>query len=174
MNIEKYLIGHDICQKKVIPVAEIPFREEVVAACATNQCGQYGTCWTCPPGVGTFEEPKARALAFENALVFTCKYALEDCFDYDGMYAAGRLARKTLFSIADAMRADGLRFQAMGCGSCDLCEKCTYPDAPCRFPDRALTSVEANGIQVIELAKNIGINYNNGENTVTYFSMILF
>ncbi|MBR6781391.1 MAG: DUF2284 domain-containing protein, partial [Clostridia bacterium] len=65
-------------------------------------------------------------------------------------------------------------FQAMGCGSCDLCEKCTYPDAPCRFPDRALTSVEANGIQVIELAKNIGINYNNGENTVTYFSMILF
>ncbi len=174
MNIEKYLTDPDIFQQKVIPTSEIVFREDVVAACEANLCGQYGTCWTCPPGVGKFEELKKRALSFENALVFTCKYDLEDCFDYDAMYAAGKKARRTLFSIADAMRTDGLHFQAMGCGSCDLCEKCTYPDAPCRFPDRALTSVEANGIQVIELAKKIGINYNNGSDTVTYFSIVLF
>ncbi|MBR2616748.1 MAG: hypothetical protein IKC56_00735 [Clostridia bacterium] len=55
-----------------------------------------------------------------------------------------------------------------------MCKTCTYPTAPCRFPDRARTSMEACGINVVELAKEVGINYVNGQNTVTYFSLILY
>ena len=33
---------------------------------------------------------------------------------------------------------------------------------------------EACGINVVELSRNIGVNYNNGPNTVTYFCIILF
>ena len=36
------------------------------------------------------------------------------------------------------------------------------------------SSVEAYGISVVEMAKNCNINYKNGVNTVTYFSLILF
>ena len=32
--------------------------------------------------------------------------------------------------------------------SCGICKTCTYPDAPCRFPDRARRSMEACGIDV--------------------------
>lgn len=174
MNIEKYLTSSDIFETAVFSTAEIPFSDAVVAACRDNRCGQYGTCWTCPPGVGTLEELKRRALSFENAVLFTCKYDLEDCFDFEGMQEAAKKSRALLFAIADNLRADGIRFQAMGCGSCDICAKCTYPDAPCRFPDKALSSMEAYGINVIELAKNVGIRYNNGSETVTYFSIILY
>lgn len=76
--------------------------------------------------------------------------------------------------MTDAMRDAGESFLAFGCEGCELCEKCTYPDAPCRFPDRAYPSVEACGINVMQLAKDVGVKYNNEPNTVTYFCLILF
>ena len=57
---------------------------------------------------------------------------------------------------------------------CSLCKVCTYPNSTCRFPNKARSSVEANGISVVELAKNCNIHYTNGKNTVTYFSMIFY
>jgi hypothetical protein len=35
-------------------------------------------------------------------------------------------------------------------------------------------SIEGYGILVSELAKKAGVNYNNGENTITYFGSLLF
>lgn len=173
-DIKKYLQGFDIFESAELSPTDIPFSAEVVEACKANLCGQYGTCWTCPPGVGSLEDLKKIALSFDRAILFTCKYDLEDCFDFEGMQQAGKKARKVLFAIADKLRADGVSFRAMGCGSCDLCEKCTYPDAPCRFPERALISMEAHGINVVQLAKQCNIRYNNGSETVTYFSIILY
>ncbi|MHC6180562.1 DUF2284 domain-containing protein [Clostridium sp. JNZ X4-2] len=55
------------------------------------------------------------------------------------------------------------------------CERCTYLDGEdCRCPDRALSSVEAYGIDVISLEKDVGISYYNGPNTVSYVGLILF
>lgn len=174
MNIENYLLPYTIHETAILSTRDIPFSESVVAACRDNRCGHYGTCWTCPPGVGTLGELKNKALSFDAAMLFTCKYDLEDCFDFEGMQTAAKQARDILFSIADRLRADGIRFQAMGCGSCDLCETCTYPNAPCRFPDKALVSMEASGIDVVALSKKCGVKYNNGSDTVTYFSIILY
>ena len=61
-----------------------------------------------------------------------------------------------------------------GAGSCSLCEKCTYPDAPCRHPKKARRSLEACGIDVVALSKVVGLHYINGENTVTYFSILYY
>jgi predicted metal-binding protein len=60
-----------------------------------------------------------------------------------------------------------------GAGGCSNCEKCAYPD-PCRAPEKLLSSIEASGINVTELSRTAGVKYNNGPNTVTYFSMALF
>ena len=158
-----------------IDPAEIPFSQDVVDACAKNYCGRYGKTWTCPPGVGHYEERRALCLSYQQAVVFTTTYPLEDSFDLDGMHEANRIHEevtdKIIASIPQEEKESYLAFSAHGC---HICEKCTYPDAPCRFPDRARVSVEANGIFVVELAQKCGINYHNGANTVTYFSMILF
>lgn len=174
MNIEKFLNNPGIFQYKLIETNEIPFSQAVVDMCKANRCGKYGTCWTCPPGVGNLNELESKIKSYKNACVFTCQYDLEDSFDFEGMIDGQKNAKKVLLRITESLRADGEKFMALGCEGCGLCEKCTYPDAPCRFPEKAVASVEACGINVVELARKAGINYNNGANTVTYFCIILF
>ena len=174
MKIDRYLDRPDIYEYKVIGTAEIPFSPAVVEACRRNVCGMYGKRWTCPPGVGTLDELERKVKAFPYAAVFTCKYDIEDSFDFEGMQEGQRQAKQVFDHVKGAMRAAGETFLALGSGGCNLCESCTYPDAPCRFPDKAMPSVEACGVNVMQLAKQIGIKYNNGPNTVTYFGMILF
>ena len=174
MDITAYLHHPRIHQYQIIDSAEIPFSQTVVDACKANMCGRYGTCWTCPPGVGEYKELEAKIKSYKKAAVFTCKYDLEDSFDFEGMVEGQKQTRQVLRSITDALRSSGEIFLALGCEGCNLCEKCTYPDAPCRFPEKAVVSVEACGINVVELAKKIGVKYNNGANTVTYFCIVLW
>ncbi len=174
MNVEQYLDRPEIHEYRVFSTGQIPFSPAVVEACERNACGKYGTSWTCPPGVGTLEELEKKIRAYPNAAVLTCRYDIEDSFDFEGMMDAQKKAKKVFAAVADEMRAVGETFYMLGNEGCDLCAKCTYPDAPCRFPERAAPSVEACGINVMLLAKTVGVRYNNGPNTVTYFSLILF
>lgn len=171
--MEKYLANKKIHQYKIINPSEIPFSQSVVDACKANRCGKYGTCWTCPPGVGDFRKLEAKIKSYKTAVVFSCKYDLEDSFDFEGMVEGGKSTAKILLEIKEQLKKDNVDFMALGCEGCGLCEKCTYPDSPCRFPEKACPSVEACGINVVELSRNIGINYNNGQNTVTFFCIIL-
>lgn len=171
--MEKYLKNKNIHEFKIINPNEIPFSQDVVDACKANRCGKYGTCWTCPPGVGDLKKLETKIKSYNSALVFSCKYDLEDSFDFETMVEGAKTTEKILISIINELKADGIPYLAFGCEGCNLCEKCTYPDAPCRFPDIATPSVEACGINVVELSRNIGIKYNNGTNTVTYFCILL-
>ena len=159
----------------VLDTADIPFSEEVVKACERNACGCYGKTWQCPPGVGTLEERIAVCRSYQTAIVFTTCHPLEDSFDIDGMHQGKIEHEKTTDRILEMLNAPlRERFLAFSAEGCHLCETCTYPDAPCRFPQKSRVSVEANGIFVVELARQCGIRYHNGSNTVTYFSMLLF
>lgn len=173
-SIEAYVSRPGVFEYRVISTDQIPFSQAVADACKANACGKYGTCWTCPPGVGHYTELEQKIKAYRNAVVFTCKYDLEDCFDFESMVLGQQKTMALLHGIADELRADRRAFLALGCEGCHLCKQCTYPDAPCRFPDKAIVSVEACGIDVVSLSKSIAIHYNNGANTVTYFCIILF
>jgi predicted metal-binding protein len=65
-----------------------------------------------------------------------------------------------------------LHLGAGGCGVCEVCAKRT--GEPCRFPEKAMPSLEAYCINVSELARAAGMKYVNGQNTVTYFGAVLF
>lgn len=64
--------------------------------------------------------------------------------------------------------------ELLGAGGCSLCETCTYPSAPCRHPEKMRRPMEACGIDVVNLSKIAGINYFNGADTVTYFSILFY
>lgn len=174
MNVERYLDRPEIHEYRVFSPEEIPFSPAVLEACRRNACGRYGKSWTCPPGAGEPEELERKIRSYKNAAVFTCRYDIEDSFDFEGMTDAQKRAKKVFSAVAEEMRAAGETFYALGAEGCELCKTCTYPDAPCRFPDRATPSIEACGINVMQLSKNVGVKYNNGPNTVTYFCMILW
>ena len=109
-------------------------------------------------------------MAYSSVFIFTTKSSLEDSFDYDGMMKAKKYHDRLTAEMHERYGKDNPVF---GAGSCLICKTCAYPD-PCRFPDKTFSSIEAAGINVTELSRSGGIHYNNGENTVTYFSMILF
>lgn len=154
--------------------ADVPFSQTVRQMCADNRCGKYGTCWTCPPGIGEWEALRDECHSHDGmALVLTTKHDLEDSFDFEGMTQAAHTHKQLDSALALALGELGLPFVLYSAGGCELCDRCTYPDAPCRFPDRVHKPMEACGIDVVSLARTCGIRYNNGPDTVTYFSMLL-
>ena len=156
---------------RVIPAADIPFSEEVRKICEGNMCHGYGKSWACPPGVGSFEQCRQECLSYENALVFSAVYQLEDSFDFEGMGRGHREFKELCDRLGESLERPFLLLSNEGC---IRCKSCTYPDAPCRFPDKLYPSLEGYGILVTELAKKARLNYNGGTNTVSYFGMLCF
>jgi len=156
---------HEWAQIKSIKLTFLP---QLLDYCRANACGKYGKSWSCPPACGSMEEQRGKILSYENILVFTTKHELEDSFDHEGM-ARGR-EKHTLLALELRKKFDNAPIY--GAGACPVCAVCAFP-APCPFPEKMIVSVEAAGINVTELSKAAGVAYNNGPNTVTYFSIIL-
>ncbi len=144
--------------------------------CAANSCGVYGKCWMCPPDVGDIDELMASLARYDWVLVYQTVTNLEDSFDFEGMTEAKnkirRLSQQIRREIDPLALPDVLHLSAGGCGLCPVCAKKT--DEPCRFPDLAMSSLEAYGIHVSKMAEASGMNYINGANTVTYFGAVFF
>ena len=159
-----------------IPSSAVAFSPELLASCQTNVCGNYNKSWTCPPACPSMEEQKKKILSSDKVFVFTTKHDLDDSFDYEGMVQGQKLHHRLIAEFRDRLH-DAYPFYGAGC--CPHCRdkdgknNCAIPD-PCLFPEKRIGSIEAAGINVTELSKAAKIAYNNGPNTVTYFSMILF
>ena len=159
----------------VVDVKKFTFRPEFREACAANACGSYGRCWMCPPDVGDIHEMIAEAKQRQQALVFQSIGQLEDSYDFEGMQEAGQAHNTLAQMLAEQVLPLLHNPLLMSAGACHLCERCARIDnVPCRFPDKAIASLEAYGIAVSELAASCGMRYINGENTVTYFGAFLF
>jgi predicted metal-binding protein len=153
-----------------VPTAAIVFSPELIKSCEANVCGKYNHCWTCPPAIDPVDKQKKLITAFPSAFVFTTMSALDDSFDYEGMTRAKEFHDRL---TAEMHERFGKTNPVFGAGGCTICAVCAYP-APCKFPDKIYSSIEAAGINVTDLSHAAGLRYNNGVNTVTYFSMILF
>ena len=160
----------------VIDVKDIKLDRAFREMCVANACGRYGKCYMCPPDVGEIEVLMAQVGEYDHALVYQTVTGLEDSFDFEGMIDA----KKRTYPLAQSLRkvfADQnlTKLLHLGAGGCGVCEKCAkVTGEPCRFPEKALPSLEAYGVNVSELAKAAGMKYINGQDTVTYFGAVLF
>lgn len=150
------------------------FRPEVRDMCAVDRCHKYGKSWDCPPACGTLEELGERASGYQYGLVVQTWGALEDDFDVDTMDALSALQKKRFAQFAEFLRDNTELPMPMGSGSCILCEQCTYPDAPCRFPDKVTPSMEACGLLVTQVCEQANIPYYHGKQTLAFTSCALF
>lgn len=156
-----------------VNVPALRFLPEVRAMCAADKCGQYGRSWSCPPACGTLEEAADRARRCAQGVLVQTTGALEDDFDVEAMLEAERIHKERFFRLVDAFRARTPDCLPMAAGACTVCPACAYPES-CRFPDRAIPSMEAYGIFVSQLCADSGLAYNYGPRTVTYTSCVLF
>lgn len=144
--------------------------------CAANACGVYGKCWMCPPDIGDIDSLMEEVRQYPAGLLYQSIHQLEDSFDFEGMQEGGRRHSENSRLLDDALRKEGyagfLHLSKGGCGVCSPCAKAA--GQPCRFPEKALSSLEAYGVNVSATAKNAAMKYINGVNTVTYFGLVLF
>lgn len=155
---------------------QIVLSAEFRKVCESNQCGGYGRCWMCPPHIGPIEEVMERMRAFPRGLLYQTIWEIEDSYDIEGMFQAGAEHAQTSQRVQAAVEPllSG-PFLHLSCGGCHLCPTCAKrEDQPCRFPDKALPSLEGYGVDVYNTTKDTPLRYINGENTVTYFGMVLF
>jgi predicted metal-binding protein len=153
----------------------LTFTDEVRAMCEQNTCGRYGRAWNCPPVCGTVAELEAACKHFDQGILVNCVKQIEDSYDWEGMIDGGRILSELLYAFDGYAHELGMAdYRIFGSGGCNGCPECAYPDTPCRFPDRQYTPIEACGINVMQTAKDSGFRYINGQNTVTFFGMILF
>ena len=154
----------------VIPTKALHYYEDVRKMCEDNVCRCYGTTWACPPATGTIEECRERISAYEHMQLFSKIYPLEDPMDFEAMMEA----MHDFKDCVDVLAGELGGIFILSNESCDRCRICTYPDAPCRFPEKLHHSIEGYGLMISELAEQAGINYINGQGTVTFFGAVLY
>jgi len=170
-DLEQIVIELGAYKAARIAVKDISFDRSFRTLCESNACGNYGKSYMCPPDAGDIDMLIAKARSYDYAIVYQIVGTLEDSYDFEGMMEAGQSlnhlaqAISTEFSVLPFSKT-----MHLGAGGCRVCEVCAKrEDVPCRFPDKAMSSLETYGINVSELAVPCGMKYINGKNTVTYF-----
>ena len=159
----------------VIPVSQVVLSDTFFDICKSNACGNFGRCWMCPPDIGDIHELMAELKTFRQGLLYQSIGTIEDSFDIEGMQDAAvrhaHLSQRVEAALAPVVG----RHLHLSCGGCRLCETCAKRTGePCRMPDKALPPMEGYGIDVYQTCKDTHLKYINGQNTVTFFGIVMF
>lgn len=152
---------------------KINLMPEVRAMCATNSCGKYDKNWACPPGCGELLECAERVHSYKKGIVVQTVGDIEDSFDFESMMEIEAKHKENFTAFAEVLREELPELLPLGAGTCTKCKQCTYPDAPCRFPGKSFSSMEAYGMLVSDVCTLAGMKYNHGQGKMAYTSCYL-
>ena len=147
-------------------------RPEVRAMCESNSCGRYNKSWSCPPASGTLDEILEILSRYQSGLLLQITETLEDDFDIDTMSKTEAKVKSSLDVLCKEFE-NSVAYLPLSAGACTICPDCTYPDKPCRFPDRMIPSMESFGLMVNDICSLAGLPYNYGRGTVTFSCCVL-
>ena len=148
--------------------------EDVRKMCSSGRCGKWNTNWACPPACGSIEHAQRRIAQYNKCLLVQTVGELADEFDYDAMQSTAETHKKRFSSFARQARMLYPDCLPLTAGACTICAKCTYPNKPCRYPSKRLSSMEAFGLFVSDICVRSGLKYNYGPRTIAYTSCLLY
>lgn len=156
-----------------LDVTTLEVQPEVRDMCAADKCRAYGKNWTCPPECGTLEECGSRIKKFKYGILAQTKGELEDSMDWETMVEIEHDHLDHFHAFADVIRSIHPDVLCLGSGGCRICAKCAYPE-PCRFPERACSSMEGYGLLVSNVCQKNNLPYYHGKDTLAYTCCYLF
>ena len=93
--------------------------------------------------------------------------------DYEAMAETNQKHMETFLKFYEQLRPLYPEMLAIGAGGCKQCKTCTYPDQPCRFPEKLVIPMEAYGMLVSQVCKDNNLPYYYGKCTIAYTGCFL-
>lgn len=156
-----------------LDASTIELKDEVRAMCNANACRVYGKNWSCPPACGELPELRERINQYHSGILVQTVGDVEDSMDFEGMMEAQEAHKEHFEAMHEELLKTWPNLLALGAGTCTRCKECTYPDAPCRFPEKRVSSMEAYGMVVMETCKANNMGYYYGPEHIAYTSCFL-
>ena len=140
-----------------------------------HECPMYGKTWACPPGVGTVECCKAKCLSYEKCLMISTITEVADITNIEETLATRGDHEAVTNQVGELLKEQGIEPYILSTEACAICERCAVLDGkPCRFPEKMHPCVESHGINVIPTLESCGLEFQYGDNIVTWFSLLFF
>lgn len=160
-------------EAKPLKVATLKPVAAVRDMCAEDKCRAYGKNWTCPPAIGTLEECQARIQRYRYGILLQTVGRLRKRIDSRTIMETERRHMEAFRDFSERVREIFPDALCLGAGGCRVCKSCAYPE-PCRFPDKALSSMEGYGLFVTQVCRDNDLPYYHGEGTIAYTACVLF
>lgn len=172
-ELEKEALEAGFTHVGLLKTSTIRLMPEVREMCQSNSCHMYGKRWSCPPGCGELPECRRKIDRYQEGIIVQTIGQLEDSMDGETMMETEAIHKKTFYEFEKKLRQKYPDMLPIGAGCCTKCKECTYPDAPCRFPEQAFSSMEAYGMLVTQVCQANGLKYYYGPCTISYTSCYL-
>ena len=153
---------------------DLEFSQRIRWICE-NECPMYGKSWACPPAVGTVTYCKAKCRQYKNCLMVSTITEVNDIANMEETLATRPEHEEVTNQVAELMRAQGVEPYVLSTEACSICETCAWAEGkPCRFPEKMHPCVESHGINVIPVLEQQGLEFQFGENVVTWISLLFY
>ena len=157
-----------------IDPAALEFSERVRTICR-QECPMYGKSWACPPGVGTVDACKEACLKYGRCLMISTITEVNDIADISETLATRPEHEEITNQAAALFREQGVSPYILSTEACAICRRCAILDGqPCRHPERMHPCVESHGINIIPTLERCGLEFQYGDNVVTWVSLLFF
>ena len=154
--------------------AELEFSGRIRWICE-NECPMYGKSWACPPGVGSVEACQKKCLGHKSCLMIASIAEVSDIANIDETLATRPEHESLTNQVGDLLRQQGIEPYILSTEACALCGRCAILDGqPCRMPEKMHPCVESHGINVIPVLEKCGLEFQFGENVVTWVSLLFY
>lgn len=156
-----------------VKTEELTFSDRIRYICQ-HECPMYGKTWACPPAVGEVADCRARCMGYDSGLLISTITEVPDISDIQACLDTRQDHEEITRQAAELLSRQVGDVFILSSEACSQCPDCTYPNAPCRHPDKMHPCIESHGIVLTELAEKYGIEFQYGDHVVTWFSLLLY
>ena len=140
-----------------------------------HECPMYGKTWACPPGVGPVAECEAKCRSYVNCLMIATTTEVNDINNITETLATRPGHEQITNQVRDIFRELGEEPYVLSTEACTVCERCAILDGqPCRKPERMHPCVESHGINIVPVLEECGLEFQFGQNVVTWVSLLFY
>lgn len=177
MNLEKLETGLaelPLYTYAWVTPCELKFSERIRYICQT-ECPMHNKTWACPPAVGEVDACKCRCLAYEHCLMIGTIAEVDDIANIEEALKTRPAHESVTDQVRSLFREQGIEPYILSTEACSICDRCAWLDGePCRYPEKMHPCVESHGINLIPTLEKNGLEFQYGENIVTWYSLLFF